>query len=235
MSAVAQAEQRQDPAARPRKTVALLACGAVYGISYILVNDLVAAFLIPGYSRVDQAISELSAIGSPARGFLISTFLPFAALTIAFGVGVMRTARARAQRTLGVALIIYGATSFVWLFFPMTARSDMVAGAAMPSNDIGHIVMSMFTVALIMTAFVSGAIALGGWFRVYSILTAVAAMIFGLLTSAMSAKIATGEGTPFMGLYERVNVFGWALWLTVLSVILIRRERSEPRPDRSMG
>ena len=50
-----------------RLTQILLACGALYAVLYVVVNDVVAAGLYVGYDPVSQAVSELSATGSPAK------------------------------------------------------------------------------------------------------------------------------------------------------------------------
>lgn len=52
-----------------RLTRILLACGIAYAVLYVVVNDVVAAGLYEGYEPASQAISELSATGSPARAF----------------------------------------------------------------------------------------------------------------------------------------------------------------------
>lgn len=53
-------------------THVLLGCGVAYLVLYILANDAVAATVYDGYSRMDQAISELSAIGAESRAFLVA-------------------------------------------------------------------------------------------------------------------------------------------------------------------
>ena len=43
----------------------LLACGVAYSLLYVVENDVIAATRYEGYSRMSQAISELSAKGGP--------------------------------------------------------------------------------------------------------------------------------------------------------------------------
>jgi len=63
----------------PRRS--LLACGLLYAVLYPIVNDVIAANLYDGYSRMDQAVSELSAVGAPARAFLTATVPVFSLLS----------------------------------------------------------------------------------------------------------------------------------------------------------
>jgi hypothetical protein len=53
----------------------------------------------------------------------------------------------------------------------------------------------------------------------------VTALVFGALTSTHAANIGNGDPTPFMGLYERISVGTWLLWIAVLSMILLRGRR----------
>lgn len=71
---------------------ALLACGALHPLVYPVANDLIAATIYDGYSRVDQAISELSATNAPSKQFLAAMLPVFSLLAIGSGIGVGRVA-----------------------------------------------------------------------------------------------------------------------------------------------
>ncbi len=206
----------------------LLACGIAYGLVYIVTNDLVAATVYPGYSRMDQAISELSAISAPTRVFLVAMLPVGTALMIAFGVGVWITAnRNWALRVTGGLLIAFGLTGVAWLPFPMTSRADMARGV-MPVNDLGHLVLSAVTVLLIVAIIGFGAAAIRDWgFRVYSAVTVLVVLGFGAVVGMQVPKIADGLSTPWMGVFERINVYGYMLWVAVLAVILLRARMIE--------
>ena len=60
----------------------LLACGIAYPLLYVVENDVIAATRYEGYSRMSQAISELSAKDAPTRKILAET-LPFCAALMA--------------------------------------------------------------------------------------------------------------------------------------------------------
>jgi len=48
----------------------------------------------------------------------------------------------------------------------------------------------------------------------------------GIATFAFAPRLIAGESTPFLGVVERVNVYGSMLWVAVLGVLLLRRQRS---------
>lgn len=114
----------------------------MYLLVYIIASDVVAASLYDGYSRMDQAISELSATAAPTKTFLTVMLFVYAGLMVAFGVGVWNSAHGqRALRVTGAVLVIWGASGLAWLPFPMTSREDMMA-ATSSANDVGHTVLS---------------------------------------------------------------------------------------------
>ena len=212
----------------------LLACGVAYGPIYIVTNDVVAANFYQGYSRMDQAISELSATSAPTRSFLVAMLPVGTALLIAFGIGVWITANAnRALRVIGGLMIALGITGVAWLPFPMSSREDMTK-VAMPANDLGHLVLSAVTVLLILAIIGFGAVAIRNLvFRLYSAVT-VMAVGFGTVVGMQAPNIPEGLPTQWMGLFERVNVYGYMLWVAVFAVILLRSV-SAARTEHSSG
>ena len=71
---------------------ALLACGILYAVLYPFVNDAIAATLYDGYSRMDQAVSELSATDAPTQTFLTIVGPFFSLLAFGFGIGIWKAA-----------------------------------------------------------------------------------------------------------------------------------------------
>jgi hypothetical protein len=214
----------------------LLACGIAYAAAYVVANDVVAAWIYQGYSRMDQAVSELSALSAPPRAFLLAMLPVFSVLMVAFGIGVWRSAAGgRALRVAGAALVAFGVTGVLWLPFPMSARDHIArASGAMSTNDVGHLVLSGVTAVLIVTMCVAGALHFGRAFRVYSAVTVTLVLVFsGVLTGLLSVKLTTGEPTPLLGLFERIGIGAWLLWLTVLALVLMREPTVGARDARS--
>ena len=203
----------------------LLACGFVYGLAYVVANDVVAATFYDGYSRMSQAISELSATGAPTKPLLTVMSPVFSGLMIAFGIGVWKAARGkRALRVAGGLLAVHGAWMPLWLLAPMSQREVIAAGSG-TSSDTMHIVLSGLTGLFVLSEIGFGAAAFGKRFRLYSILTAATVVIFAaVLTGVASTDLQAGEPTPWLGLVERIGVYAWMLWMGVLAIALIREE-----------
>src|SRR6186997_2720063 len=94
------------PSRQRTTTRVLLACGIAYSAWYVISNDVIAATMYDGYSRRDQAVSELSGTQAPTQAFLNAS-VPFAtALLVAFGSGVWRAAgERRLLRVTGAAFV----------------------------------------------------------------------------------------------------------------------------------
>ena len=207
----------------------LVACGALYALSYVIANDVIAASRFRGYNRMNQAVSELSAKGAASRPFLVAMLPIWTALMIAFGIGLVMSANGkRVLRITGGVLIAHGVVAITWLWFPMTSRQAMIrAGTA--SNDTGHLVLATLTIVFILAELGFAAVAFGTGFRVYSAVTAATILVFGALVGPLAAGIPDGKPTPWMGLYERVSIGEWLLWMTVLTVMLLRTRADPPK------
>lgn len=198
---------------------ALLICGILSSLLWIG-GDILAAMLYEGYSYTSHSVSELSAIGAPTRSLLIPLNTIYSVLLFAFGLGVLATGgQKRALRFTGILLIAHAIVASVSAFFPMNLR-----GAEMTITDTMHIIFYSAIPLIILLIIVFGATANGKWFRLYSIGTILILILFGALAAMAAPRIAAGLPTPWMGIYERINVYGYMLWVMVLAIILLRTE-----------
>ena len=215
---------------RVTRARALLACGVAYAVFYPVVNDGIAATLYDGYSRLDQAVSELSAAGAPTQNFLTATGPIFVLLLIGFGLGIWRSAHGkRSLRVAGALVMAHGAMSFLWMFAPMSQREVIAAGGATWSDSM-HLILASATGIFVSAYTTATAVAFGWAFRIYSLATIAASLTFGLL-SAQVGKIEAGDPTPYMGLLERIGIGAWLLWLVVVALILLRHDPGASRDD----
>ncbi|HEX6315315.1 MAG TPA: DUF998 domain-containing protein [Gemmatimonadaceae bacterium] len=219
-------------------THVLLGCGVAYAVLSVLANDVVAATLYDGYSRMDQAISELSAIGAESRAFLVAMIPLFSALMIACGVGVWRSAfGSRRLQALGVTLMAWGVSHVAWLWYPMTSRAEIAATGSSGTTDLGHIVLTVLTFVFILTVIALGALSFGRGFFWYSVGTAVVILVAGAIVGVQSAGLAEGDATPWMGFIERISSYGMMAYVAAVAVKLWGRvdgqENSVERVERA--
>lgn len=203
-------------------TKLFLVCGMLSSILYVAMNIFVP-MQWEGYSTVSQTISELSAIDAPTRSLWVPLGIMYALLTTAFGWGVwISTIKNRPLRIAGALLFINGVISLFWP--PMHQREVLAAGGG-TMTDTMHIVFSFVTVLLFMLTIGFGAAAFGKVFRLYSIATLVILVVFGILTGMQAPEMEANRPTPLMGVWERINIGVYMLWVIVLAIILLRAER----------
>jgi hypothetical protein len=97
----------------------------------------------------------------------------------------------------------------------------------MTTTDTMHIVVTSVIVLSILLFIGFGATADGKWFRLYSIVTIVIVIAFGAWTGLDGARMAAQLPTPWMGVKERISIYGPMLWALLLAVVLLRAEKGQ--------
>lgn len=206
------------------KNKILLTCGILSSLLYIAMNIIVPLHY-PGYSSTSQTVSELSAIGAPTRMLWSIPGAFYTLLVLAFGYGVWKAgSRNRRVRITGALILAYGALGFLWPFASMHRREVLAAGGGTFSDTL-HLVLGGVTVLLMTLAMVVGAGAFGKKFRVYTLLTILVLLLFGGLTAAGAPGVGKNLPTPRIGVWERINIGVFLLWIVVLAIALWRKER----------
>lgn len=191
----------------------LLICGILSSLLYIS-RDLAALLSYPRYDFANQVISELSAIGVPSRGMDIAIGRAYGALIVLFGAGIWLSAgERRGLRITGALLVAASVYGAFWP--PMHMR-----GAPMGLTDTLHIVWTAGWLALTLVAMGCAAAALGRRFRYYTVATVGVFLVFGALTGLQGARLGADLPTPGIGIYERVNIGAFLLWVVVLAIDL---------------
>ena len=194
----------------------MLVCGVLASLLYIG-SDIVAGLSWEGYSFTSQAVSELRGIGAPTRVFLVPILLVYAVLEIVFGLGIWKVAKKRSLHITGALFIGLGALDLMGPFFAMNA-SEPVGSV----TNIIHIAVTILTLLSIFLIIGFGALSAGRKFCVYSIATLLVIITAGTLTFLEVPRIAESLPTPWMGVKERINIYGYMLWVSILAITLLR-------------
>ncbi len=201
--------------------------GIVSALLYTAMLVIVPMFW-EGYSSASQSVSELSAIEAPTRSLWVSLAAVWTVLYGAFGWGVWWSARSnRALRMTGAVIIV---AAIAGVFWPPMHQREVLATGGGTLTDTLHIVWTAVNGALTLLAMGIGGAAIGGRFRLYSIASMVILVGAGALTSVDAPRIDAGLPTPWMGVWERVNIGVWLLWVVVLAVMLLRGPMSRESP-----
>ena len=200
---------------------ALLACGVLSSLLYVAMNVFVA-MQWDGYSSASQTVSELSAIGAPTRPLWVPLGIVYTLLVAAFGWGVW--ASAHRNRPLRVVGRLDGRLRS---HRPRLAADAPARGAGRGRRNADRYHahrLAMVTVLLMLLAIGFGAAAFGKRFRLYSIATMVILLAFGVLTD-WTPRIQADLPTPWVGVWERINIGVFLLWVVVLATTLLRPRR----------
>ncbi len=204
----------------------LLICGVLAPLFYVIVNDVVAAALYPGYDRISRPVSELSATYAPSRPILMPLLVIFQLLMIAFWIGVWRSAQNNRALRMTTAFMIGFAILGV-LAYPFPMKTNEVLGA----NTIHTIIWGVITPLFMLAGIGASAAAFGKRFRIFALLTLVALFAFSALTSIEAAQVVAGQTVLWFGVVERALIGAWLLWVAVLAITLLRTQSTiAPRP-----
>ena len=196
----------------------LISCGIFSSLLYMCMNIFVP-MLFEGYSSASQTVSELSAIDAPTRSLWVTLAMVYVFLFGAFGLGILKSAAGnRYLKIQGILVLVYVAINFYWP--PMHLRGNKPT-----LTDTLHIIWAMITLLLMMLIMALGAISSGKLFRVYTIITFVVFIVFGILIGVEAPGIAKNLPTPRIGIWERVNIGAFMLWVIVFAIVLLKRKK----------
>jgi Protein of unknown function (DUF998) len=203
-----------------------LVCGILSSALYLTLN-IAVPFLYKGYDSISQTISELSAVDAPTRPLWIPFGILYSLLIMFFGLGVWKAARQnRPLRIAGGLLFLYGIIGQGWTFAPMHQRAVLAAGGETISDTFHVLIMAPLSALFMVLAMGFAAVAINKPFRNYSIFTILTLLLFGILTGIGAPKVEHNLPTPWLGVFERVMLGAFLLWVVVLAVILLRKQQN---------
>jgi hypothetical protein len=202
----------------------LLVCGMLSSLVYVGATIVGALQWNGGYDWTTRSVSELFALDAPSRPLVAIAFLVYGALMIAFGIGVwMSAGHKRMLRIVAGLLVGYAIVGLPGpLFFSMHTMMRGGGAQGMAESDVMHVILTALLVLLILLSVTFGVAAFGASFRLYSIATILDVVLFGALAGLQAGPMTANLPTPWMGVEERLNIFGFMLWVAVLAVMLLR-------------
>jgi magnesium-transporting ATPase (P-type) len=230
---IAMPSPRGEPKASPPPALSatqqvLLSCGIVSALLYAAMLVMVPMFW-EGYSSASQTVSELSAIDAPTRSLWQSLAVAWSLMYCVFGWGVWLSAKLnRALRVVGAVIIV---SAIAGLFWPPMHQREVLAAGGGTLTDTLHLVWTAVNGVLTLLAMGFGAAAFGRRFLSYSVASMVVLLAAGAVTSVDAPRIDANLPTPWMGVWERVNIGVWLLWVVVLAVVVWRRQGERPSSD----
>lgn len=205
----------------------LLACGIAASLVW-LGADIIASLLYEGYNYPFQPISGLSALDSPVRSLVIPLVYLYVVLKIAFAVAVWMTAgQNRSLQITAGSLLAWGVIDLAAYFFPWNPNQDLFT----LTNIIHGILAGGLALILMLLTILCAANSNGKWFQYYSYGTLLVFLIAGGVMGFMGNPSMEGNLIPrWFGLTERINTYGFMIWMLVLAVILLHTKLASLSP-----
>lgn len=197
----------------------LVICGLIAPVLYIATAIVGAACRPDDYSHIVNAISELISNGAPNKAILDIVFNIYNALLLAFAIGAYSALKnmPRISRISMGILIGIQILSFSWGFFPMDPLGAEATFAGTMHNILGGVVaLATIIMPLLMGL---GVRRLDGFkhYAVYSLISS--AIIF---VSGLTGVILAGQGFHLFGLFERITIGSYEIWILVTALRLLK-------------
>lgn len=198
----------------------LLACGMFSMLWYVVIN-IIVPMRYPGYDVASQTVSELSAIDAPTRPLWVALCIVYSLLLLAFALGVWYSAYGNGKlQTVAIVIFFDAVLGFFWP--PMHQREIIAAGGGTLTDTL-HLVWAFVHLTLMLLMIGFGASALGKEFRIFSVVIVLIFILFGILTTIESRGIEANLPTPYVGIWERINIGAYMIWVIVFVIMLMRR------------
>lgn len=200
----------------------LLFCGIISSLWFIA-SDLIASNLWAEYSFTGQAFSELTAIEAPTRSFLVHVSgIPYNLLLIAFATGVWKISayfRRKARlRIITVLILAHVVSGFCGgSLFPMHSRGE---AEEMTMTDTRHIIFTAIEVSSMLLVLFLSLPLFNKRFRNYTLFTIALLVLGGGIAALYAPAVAANMPTPGLGIIERLNIYGFMIWLIVFAWVL---------------
>jgi hypothetical membrane protein len=204
-----------------RKT--LIYCGIVAPVLYVI-TAIVGAALRNDYSHIVNAISELISNGAPNKAILDVIFNIYNVLLLVFAIGAysaLKNAPRLCRISMGI-LIGIQVLSFSWGFFPMDPLGAQATFAGTMHNVLGGIVA---LATIIMPLLMGLGLRKVGDFQKYAAYSFISSAI--IFVSGLTGVVLAGQGVQLFGLFERITIGSYEVWIFITALKLLKTETLE--------
>jgi len=109
------------------------------------------------------------------------------------------------------------------IFWPPMHQREVIAAGGGTLTDTLHLVWAFVHLVLMLLMISFGAAVLGKGFRLFSAAIVLIFIVFGILTTRESLGLKANLPTPHVGIWERVNIGAYMLWIIVFANELLKR------------
>lgn len=194
-------------------------CGIIAALSYITAV-IVGGALIPNYSHINQAISEIDPlINHNYKILIVILFGLYNVLALIYGIMqyLLFNNNGTICKIQSLSITIISLAGLSMYFFPMD-----IVGSEATAVGIIHLVLAGIMAPLTILSCI-----LGFWvfkknkkMRVYSLITGIIIFICG-----GTAAFFAANALPGMGLFERITIGSYIIWLFLTSLYYMKNQK----------
>lgn len=217
MGIVSRTSEREQEGRKENSLRLFASLGIVAPIIFVT-TIIVLGTIRPGYSHLSQAISELGEAGSPNAIIQDVNFIVLGFLMFVLAIGLHRGIGSGTGSKIGPALLaIFAILVGVNGVFPCDPGCEFITFIGITHNVTGLAAFSSFIAAALILPKRFGPDSSWQGFRTYSRVSGILALFF-LVTWIMSK----GAIPDLSGLFQRVMVGVFLLWIEVMSIRLFQ-------------
>ena len=193
-------------------------------------TTILGGILNPEYSQVRDAISELTGSAAPDRATLAPLYIAYNLVLLGFGYAMFRAVGGGIR--FAITVVLFGLAALSGIGQVTAFRMDSVESIATAAGGLHAIlagVSSLLCLAL--------AILYGNAFQFVPALRSLSRFSFvTAVLLVLAAPLAIGSiGTNVMGLFERITIGVFELWVAVVAFACVLAARSMGTHARRAG
>lgn len=196
----------------------LLFAGILAPLVYVA-TVIIGGASTPGYDHLAQPVSALFEVGAPYATPISAAFVLYNLLLLVFGIALLATTGTRhlAIRLGAILILLNGLFGVAIELAPMDAQ-----GTPVTLPGIIHMVLAGLLVLTCMAAMATMAL---GWLKLKQhptiTKTTIALLPLMLVSGALAASVAA-QNWPLMGLYQRLTIGSYLVWILALATVRLR-------------
>jgi hypothetical membrane protein len=194
--------------------------GIIGPIIYILAV-IIGGLLRNDYSFLYNTISELTIANAPNLILMSILFGIYNFSLLIFGIGAFKDNKIdnnRKYKAATLLLAIIGVLGLLLLFFPQDPRNAAVTFQGTMHIAIAGITSLLTLISVLLIGINFRKVGEMKSFAVYSFISFVV-----ILVSGGAAAISVATNSAYGGLFERVTIFVFMIWVIVFSYLIIKK------------
>lgn len=174
------------------------------------------------YNFLYNTISELTTPNAPNLALISILFGIYNFSLIIFGIGAYmdnKMAESKKHEAATLMLAMIGVLGLLLLFFPQDPRNTTITFQGTMHIAIAGITSLLTLISVLLIGIDFRKVKEMKSFSIYSFISFIV-----ILVSGGAAAISVGSNSAYGGLFERITIFAFMLWVIIFSYLIIKKK-----------